>query len=250
MRFIDQITLKVRRGEGPFYGNVRKIFKGVMGSNLPVPSFVRPLYRALYGLHFGIRAGIRWVFNYFYTEPLFRSRCTSAGRNLFVWQLPHVTGHVKIHLGNRVSIFGHLGVGAGRIFDDPVLRIGDDVDIGHNVFLTVNKEIIIEEEVNIANNVRILDTDAHPRDTEARARKLPPTPEEVRPVRICRRAWLGQGCSIMKGVTVGEGAVIGVDSVVINDIPPYAVAVGNPARVVVKDLRARPAPSAAPQSAG
>lgn len=40
----------------------------------------------------------------------------------------------------------------------------------------------------------------------------------------------------MKGVTVGEGAIIGVNSVVVNDIPSYSVAMGNPARVVVKNI--------------
>ena len=40
----------------------------------------------------------------------------------------------------------------------------------------------------------------------------------------------------MKGVTIGEGAIIGVNSVVVNDIPPYCVAMGNPARVVVKNI--------------
>jgi acetyltransferase-like isoleucine patch superfamily enzyme len=41
------------------------------------------------------------------------------------------------------------------------------------------------------------------------------------------------GCTICKGVTVGEGAIIGSRSVVMTDIPPYARAAGNPARVLV-----------------
>ena len=82
-----------------------------------------------------------------------------------------------------------------------------------------------------------MDSDAHPRNTEARAGGLPPPPDEIKPVRIGYRAWLGEGCSIMKGVTVGEGAVVGSHSVVLTDIPAYAVAIGNPARVIVKDVR-------------
>ncbi|MGH9640108.1 MAG: acyltransferase, partial [Bryobacteraceae bacterium] len=51
---------------------------------------------------------------------------------------------------------------------------------------------------------------------------------------------------ILKGVTIGEGAIIGASSVVVADVPPYTVAAGNPARVV-KDLRAqRPASEATP----
>ena len=53
-------------------------------------------------------------------------------------------------------------------------------------------------------------------------------------MRICRDAMIGNGTHIMKGVTIGEGAIISANSVVINDIPPYAIAMGNPAEVIVR----------------
>ena len=49
---------------------------------------------------------------------------------------------------------------------------------------------------------------------------------------------------------MGEGAIIGVNSVVLNDIPDYSVAVGNPARVIVKNINRTAAPAAAPAEAG
>ena len=70
----------------------------------------------------------------------------------------------------------------------------------------------------------------------ARIADLPAPPEEIKPVHIGRYAWIGQNSFIMKGVTIGEGAIIGVNSVVVNDIPAYSVAMGNPARVVVKNI--------------
>ena len=85
-----------------------------------------------------------------------------------------------------------------------------------------------------------MDSDAHPRDTAERIADRPPHPDEIKPVRICRHAWIGQNSFILKGVTIGEGAIVGVNSVVVTDIPPYTVAMGNPARVVVKNL-AKPA---------
>jgi galactoside O-acetyltransferase len=54
----------------------------------------------------------------------------------------------------------------------------------------------------------------------------------IRPVRICRGAWLGARTIVLKGVTIGEGAVIGAGSVVSRDVPPFTLAVGNPARIV------------------
>ena len=67
----------------------------------------------------------------------------------------------------------------------------------------------------------------------------PPQSDKVRPIRICRNAWIGHGCHIMKGVTVGEAAIIAAGSVVVKDVPPYSIFAGNPGRVVA-DLRKSP----------
>jgi acetyltransferase-like isoleucine patch superfamily enzyme len=52
------------------------------------------------------------------------------------------------------------------------------------------------------------------------------------PIKICDKAWIGFNCIIMKGVTVGEGAVVGAGSVVVKDAPAYAVVGGNPAKII------------------
>ncbi|SMF43425.1 transferase hexapeptide (six repeat-containing protein) [Azospirillum oryzae] len=54
------------------------------------------------------------------------------------------------------------------------------------------------------------------------------------PVVIGNDVWIGEGASILSGVTVGDGAIIGARAVVSRNVPPYGVAVGNPARVVRK----------------
>jgi acetyltransferase-like isoleucine patch superfamily enzyme len=232
---IESFLLKIKRGETPFYRTVRRVGKGALQATLPVPRFMFPFFRLLYHLHFAILNASRWSLNFFYREPLFRSRCTSIGARFHMWLMPDINGHPEITVGDDVNFFGDIAITSGRLFDHPRLVIGDRVDVGHQVIFVVNKEIVIEDDVKIASGVRFMDTDAHPRNPADRITNLPPPDAEVRPVRICKMAWIGQNSFILKGVTVGEGAVVGVNSVVVTDIPAYAVAMGNPARVVVKN---------------
>jgi len=56
--------------------------------------------------------------------------------------------------------------------------------------------------------------------------------EQKRRTRICNDVWIGARAYVRSGVTIGDGAIIGADAVVTKDVPPYAVVVGNPGRVV------------------
>lgn len=57
-------------------------------------------------------------------------------------------------------------------------------------------------------------------------------PDIKLPTKIGKDVWIGANCTILGGTTIGDGAVIGAGSVVTKDIPPYAIAVGNPARII------------------
>lgn len=52
------------------------------------------------------------------------------------------------------------------------------------------------------------------------------------PVKIGNDVWIGAGCKILGGVTIGNGCVIGAGSVVTKDLPPYAIAIGVPAKII------------------
>lgn len=52
------------------------------------------------------------------------------------------------------------------------------------------------------------------------------------PITVGHDVWIGARCIILSGVTIGNGAVIGAGSIVTRDVPPYAIAVGNPARTI------------------
>ncbi|MBQ3129797.1 MAG: hypothetical protein IJC23_02770 [Bacteroidaceae bacterium] len=55
---------------------------------------------------------------------------------------------------------------------------------------------------------------------------------EPKPVRISNNVWLGYGVIVMKGVTIGENSIIGMNSVVTKDIPANSIAAGSPAKVI------------------
>lgn len=233
---LDSLALKIRRRDTPFYAGLNALARRIISANLPVPSMLHPCLRMLYTAHQDSLFALRWMASYFYIEPLFRGRCESIGKRFSIEKLPFVVGHARIILGDDVNFFGKVDIFSGRIFDEPRLTIGNRVDIGHDVCFVVNKEIAIDDDVNVASGVTFMDSDSHPKNVDDRIADLPPKPEEIRSVRICKNAWIGRGAIIMKGVTVGEGAIIGANSVVIADIPSHSIAMGNPARVVMKNI--------------
>jgi maltose O-acetyltransferase len=86
--------------------------------------------------------------------------------------------------------------------------------------------IVIGDDVQMGPNVQLL-TPTHPIDAGDRRAKW----ESGRPITIGDNVWLGGGAIVLAGVTIGPDSVVGAGAVVTRDIPPDAVAVGNPARV-------------------
>jgi acetyltransferase-like isoleucine patch superfamily enzyme len=198
---------------------------------------MKPPLRAIYLLRFAILTPLRLLLAICYRGPLFQARCDSVGKNLSVDSLPWVSGPVEVHIGNDVWLGGNMSIMSGRTLEHrPRLIIKDRAEIGWGVLISVSGEVIVEEHARVSFNCCIFDNDGHRREADLRAQNVPVDPRDIRPVRICRHAWIGNGCQIMKGVTIGEGAVIGAHSVVISDIPPYSLAMGNPAEVYFRNF--------------
>lgn len=92
--------------------------------------------------------------------------------------------------------------------------------------------IWIGEDVLIGPQVQLL-TISHQKDPFSRRDTV------CRPISIGDRVWIGAGAILLPGVSVGENAIIGAGAVVTRDVPPNAVAVGNPARILEKDVFGR-----------
>ena len=118
----------------------------------------------------------------------------------------------------------------------PVLHIGNKVQLNDAVHIGAIEQVVIGDDVLIASRVFISDHN-HGRYDEKEAGsspEIPPAdrPLSSRPVIIGNKVWLGEQVCILPGVTVGEGAIVGANSVVTRNIPPYSIAAGNPARVI------------------
>lgn len=113
---------------------------------------------------------------------------------------------------------------------EPTIRIGDRVTATASLQVVAFQEVVIEDDVMFAANVFVADG-THATTTGEVPYKYQGI-GSVSPVRIGRGAWLGQNVVVMPGVTIGELAVVGANSVVTSDVPPRTVVVGAPARPV------------------
>jgi acetyltransferase-like isoleucine patch superfamily enzyme len=227
-------VLRIRRAETPFYAALKRLAKGFATFEIPGLVILAPVLRAISFLGSSAVAAGRRILVALYRAPLFRSRCVSVGKNLYLEQSPSVSGHARISIGDDVCISGDLVIVSSHVFDDPEVIIGKRVFIGHQVTIHASKRVTIEDGALISALCYIADSDDHPHDRDLRARGLPAPPDEIRPVHIGRDAWIGRGCFVLKGVTIGEGAIVGAGSVVRNDVPRFSIAVGNPARTVMR----------------
>ena len=139
----------------------------------------------------------------------------------------------------RIDNQGRITIGAGtllRSVNVPVelcagpgaeIVLGADVRLNYGVSVGAMGSIRIGDRVRVGPYVMIIDTEFH----EVYNRERMPAP---RPVRIEDDVWIGAKASVLPGVTIGRGAIIGVSAVVVADVAPFTVVVGVPAREVKK----------------
>jgi acetyltransferase-like isoleucine patch superfamily enzyme len=228
----DDFLLRIKRGDSAPTRVVRDAYKRLIRWNMPDSKYTRPVYSSLYRAY-GAYEGLReFVAGKLLFEPMARARFHSVGTGLHLQALPYIIGHARISIGNDCR-FGYFSVSSGRFTDTPELTIGDNVSVGSAVRFVVNQRITIGNNVGIASWCWLADSDGHPTDIEAReAGTTSLSEDDFKPITIEDYVWLGHGARILKGVTVGRGAVVAAGSVVAKDVPPGALAMGNPARII------------------
>ena len=161
--------------------------------------------------------------------------CTiGPGTDLFPW---------RIRGSRRCRLF----IGEGCFVRSRVVfeREGATISVGDRCFLgkgviSVADGVKIGSDVLISWGVTITDHNSHSLRFSERQRDVEEwlgrnknwTGVKVGKVDIHDKAWIGLDAIILKGVTIGEGAIVGAGSVVSKDVPPFTIVAGNPARVV------------------
>lgn len=155
----------------------------------------------------------------------------------------------KVSMGDQCL----LGVRIISEGENAYFKFGDRVYIGKSNIIC-RTGIEFENDIMVAWGVTFYDHDSHSLDAEYRKQDIITQIEDYKknkknflqhknwdvvkskPIKVCNNAWIGMNATILKGVTIGEGAVVAACAVVAKDVPPYTVVAGNPA-VVVKKIK-------------
>ena len=107
------------------------------------------------------------------------------------------------------------------------LTLGKDSYINSDCKIRCYNEIVIGDRCAISHDFTIMDSDGHSINGK----------QIVKPVQINNDVWIGTRVTVLKGVTIGDGAVVAAGSVVTKDVPPYSLVAGVPARVVKNNIK-------------
>ncbi len=153
-----------------------------------------------------------------------RAAGVRTGPGVQVYGKVRVQGTGRVALGERGNLYGEVVLetqGEGRI------TIGDHFVLNQGTILCSMAEITMGNHVLVGEYVSIRDNDHEfTRDLEKDGGFV------STPIRIGNKVWIGRGCCLTRGVTIGDRSVIGANSVVTKDIPPGSLAVGAPAKVI------------------
>lgn len=169
-----------------------------------------------------------------------RNFCVAASDTRFTHQavIHNPRGPDAVRIGPQTLFMGEIVV----IAPAGAVNIGEWCYVGPGAKIWSMETIDIGARVFISHGVQVFDNNSHSlsaserhdrfEELQTQGRHLQPEKVAHKPVRIADDVWIGFNAAILKGVTIGRGAVIGACSVVTHDVPAYSVMVGNPARQV------------------
>ena len=144
-----------------------------------------------------------------------------------------------VRLGRDVKIYAFANLYGCEIGDESKIgtfveiqkgaRIGRRVKVSSHSFIC--EGVTIEDFVFIGHGVMFIN-DKYPHSTTETGELQTEADWECIPTLVKRRASIGSNATILCGITIGEGAIVGAGSVVTHDVPPGVIVAGNPARIL------------------
>lgn len=173
-------------------------------------------------------------FGYIRTGYLTR-KMREVGNKVFFYSGVQIKGPECIILGNNVSVGRNSIIATwSRIPGiEPKLFIGNNVGIGADSFIAVANSVTIGDDVLMGAKITVTDNSHGESSLDHLA--FPPSFRPIitkGPVIIEEKVWIGDKVTVLPNVRIGARSIIGANSVVVSDIPPDCVAVGNPCTVV------------------
>jgi acetyltransferase-like isoleucine patch superfamily enzyme len=161
---------------------------------------------------------------------LFRIRVGHIGKGSFISPFVQGIGLDCVRIGQGSRINRHTRILAlkayrGQAFS-PKLTIGDDTNIGFGCTLSCVNEVTIGDHVTVSDNVYIADSKHGHAAPGQGALRQPLVPGKIE---IGDGAWIGYGAFIAGSISIGEHSIVGANSVVTHDVPPYTFVGGVPA---------------------
>lgn len=144
--------------------------------------------------------------------------------------LPFFTTGVKIDSNATLKVLGQFKIYSGSVvavYDKAFLQLGSGYINNFGDIHCFNK-ITIGENVLISSNVSIRDSDNHMINNQKESVSAP--------IIIGNNVWIGMRSTILKGVTIGEGAIVAAGSIVTRNVPPYSLVAGIPAKVIKEQV--------------
>lgn len=225
---IEKIVDNIRTKSTPFNAFLHDLYRSTQKINISIPMSIAGF---LYSERLLRHEFWHWFTNKFYYEALLRYRCTRVGRNLKTdGDIPLIIGSGSVIIGDNVKIGNRCAwILTPNLYDNPMLIIGDNTTINYQVGISVECKVEIGNNCLIAGETMIFDNNSHALYSSNR-RKM--SEDDVAPIRIEDNVWIGMRSLILKGVTIGNGAVVAAGSVVTKDVPSLTLVGGNPARVI------------------
>ena len=180
---------------------------------------------------------IKCILNSSYNH-LLKKRFLFIGSNVYLGRFSELIGAKYIHIADGVSIGDGTSLCAWSSYFSqkflPQIILDKNVVIGQYAHITAINKIYIGEGTLIGRWVTITDN-SHGKTFGDEFILVSPIYRHLQSkgaVIIGKNVWIGDKATILPGVKIGNGAVIGANAVVTKDIPPYCLAVGNPIRII------------------